>query len=588
MKNKGFTLIELIAVVVIMGMILLIVFPATTRLIKSNDAKKYDTYYDAVQKQIELYARTRRDELGGINGSGCVEDKRLSDLLTYDYISEYTEDKDITCLSPSDFSTNKLVILNIDPSKDYIDVRIDNNQGKISVQYSMICVKNFDEDAEMTLKYKKLIEKSSSCDSYVPAVTNSLINEIKGKYTVSTESSTATSFINGNPDNNYVLYSGKLWRIISYNENDRTIKLVSNDVVSLVTYDNKEFETYERSNISLWLNKYFLPTLRNTYKYLVDERWYYGVYDANPSSQITTGDSYSSKVGLLNNYEYNKAKNQIPTDEPFWLVSRASGSNKAWYVDSSGNVTSENMGTFLGVRPTIVLKPNITFVNGTNGTLNNPYKLTGDLTGNIGTNLNSRYAGEYVSYKGNLYRISLTDAKYTKLISINTIPIESSKVTGIEHITESNYNISDGTIGFHFFDETYSENTFIASYLKKWAEGFDENLAVGDFCTAPITTSTSQTEECPQERIVNTKYGIPQVGDLYATKISGKDYWTTNNSTESTINIITKNGSVEAKTAVSETTPQSYLYSIRPVLTIENTVTITGGNGTLNIPYTIE
>ena len=85
MNKKGFTLIELIAVIVLLGMILLIVFPATSRLIRSNENKKYDTYYDSVQEQIELYARTRRDELGGIKGTGCVDDKKLSELKSYDY-----------------------------------------------------------------------------------------------------------------------------------------------------------------------------------------------------------------------------------------------------------------------------------------------------------------------------------------------------------------------------------------------------------------------------------------------------------------------------------------------------------------------
>ena len=608
MNKKGFTLIELIAVVVIMGMILLIVFPATTRLIRSNEDKKYDTYYDAVQQELELYARTRRDELGGINGNGCAEDKRLSELLDYDYISEYKEDKGVTCLSPGDYSTNKLVILNIDPSKDYIDVRIDNKKGKISVQYSMICVKNFDDPAGMSLLYKKLIEKSSTCESYVPETTNSLINEIKGKYTVEVEPGTATSFVKGTPNNNYVLYSGKLWRIISYNENDRTIKLVSDDIVSLASYDNKTFETYERSNIALWLDKYFLPTLRNPYKFLIDERWYYSQIDSNPSAQITSGDSYSSKVGLLNNYEYIKGKTFLTkSDEPFWLVSRVSGNaNNAWYVNGTGDITSGSMSTFAGVRPAIVLKPNITFVNGTNGTLSNPYKLTGDLTGNIGANLNSRYAGEYVTYNYNLYRISKSDAKYTKLISVNTIPVLKSgvitmntspsvqsdpiDVSTIEHITPSNYNESNGTIGFHFFDESYSDNSFIGSYLKMWAEAvhMGDELVEGDFCTRSIANTTSQTEECPQNKIINTKYGIPELGDLYATKIADKSYWTANNSTDSTINIINSNGTVSAQPAVPETNPQNYLYSIRPVIVVANTVTITGGNGTSTSPYTIE
>ena len=50
MKKKGFTLIELIAVIVIMGLLLLIVLPATTRLMKENENKKYDEYYNLIEK----------------------------------------------------------------------------------------------------------------------------------------------------------------------------------------------------------------------------------------------------------------------------------------------------------------------------------------------------------------------------------------------------------------------------------------------------------------------------------------------------------------------------------------------------------
>ena len=40
MKNKGFTLVELIAVLVLMGMLVLVVFPATSRLLRGNEEKK--------------------------------------------------------------------------------------------------------------------------------------------------------------------------------------------------------------------------------------------------------------------------------------------------------------------------------------------------------------------------------------------------------------------------------------------------------------------------------------------------------------------------------------------------------------------
>ena len=58
MNKKGFTLIELIAVIVIMGMLLMIVLPATGRIMASNDKREYDEYYRLVkhlsQKKINI------------------------------------------------------------------------------------------------------------------------------------------------------------------------------------------------------------------------------------------------------------------------------------------------------------------------------------------------------------------------------------------------------------------------------------------------------------------------------------------------------------------------------------------------------
>ena len=61
-KNKGFTLIELIAVVVIMGLILLIVFPATSRLMRDNEEQEYqggrhhsEVFFSEGDHKLECY-----------------------------------------------------------------------------------------------------------------------------------------------------------------------------------------------------------------------------------------------------------------------------------------------------------------------------------------------------------------------------------------------------------------------------------------------------------------------------------------------------------------------------------------------------
>lgn len=592
MKNKGFTLIELIAVVVIMGMLLLIIFPATSRLIKSNESKKYDTYYDAVKEQLGVYARTRRDELGGIKGSGCAEDKTLSELLNYEYIKAYEEDKNVSCLSPSDFSRDQLIVLGIDLSRQYVDVRIDNNEGRVSVTYSMICVKNYDDPTTMSLLYKKLVEKSSTCDSYVPEIANSLINEITGKYTV--EPKGTTNYLTGAQTNNYVWYSGKMWRITNYDTATKTIKLVSDEVVSIVNYDNNTFDDFANSNVGKWLEEYFVPTLRNSSKYVLTSKWFYGEVGANVTEPIETGVSYESKVGMLNNYEYSKASgflNVSDQEKNYWLLSKSSGNN-AWYVNNSGVITSAAMSSYYGFRPSIVLNPNVTFVNGTEGTKTKPYKLTGDIVANVGTNLNARYPGEYVTYKNTLFRITATDARYTKLIAENTIPINASDVSQIPHIVAADYNVGQGTIGFHYFDQEYSDDTFIGSYLKRWSSNVlgenNEDLIEGDFCNMIVDSTSSQIALCPQVNVVNTKVAIPKVGDLYSTRI-GTEYWTLSNATETTLNVVSSDGANELIQKgiehVSGVRPQA---SIRPVIVLKNTITITGGNGTKDVPYTIQ
>lgn len=582
MKNKGFTLIELIAVVVIMGLIMLIVFPATSRLIRSNENKKFDNYYEAVQEELELYARTRRDELGGIKGTGCVDDKKLSELKSYDYIKGYTEDTTITCASPGDFSPDMLGALGIDMSKQYIGIRIDNNKGNIKVQYSMICIKNADDPNTMSLKYKKLIEKTQNCENYVPVVTNSLLNAIKS---LPANNVGNISYVKDNPSNNYVWYSGKMWRIISYDTTERTIKLVSDDIVSIANYNNNKdggghfTNEYSSSNIFTWLKNVFLPTLRNPEKYLLDIEWNYSAVAANVSSPIVGGKTVISKVGLLNNFDYNKGSSFLGNGKNYWLLS-TNGTDSAWYVNTSGTVTSSNVSEYYGVRPVIMLKPNVTYINGGNGTYNNPYRLTGDIGANIGTNLNTRFAGEYVSFNGTTFRISSVDARYTKLVALQTLNLDASKVNLIEHIKPEEYSIGDSSIILHFFDKKYSDNTYIGEYLKMWTSAVTDKLVEGDFCRRKMDKTIAQTAECPPDDILNSKVAIPKVGDMFALD-ANKTYWTLNNSTDDKL-ITVNNGIVVSDRAITEKA------SILPIVVINNTITIAGGNGTPNSPYILQ
>lgn len=54
-KNKGFTLVEVIGVVLILSLVLIISVPSLTRTLKKNEQKKYNAYLDNIVLASENY-----------------------------------------------------------------------------------------------------------------------------------------------------------------------------------------------------------------------------------------------------------------------------------------------------------------------------------------------------------------------------------------------------------------------------------------------------------------------------------------------------------------------------------------------------
>ena len=558
-KNKGFTLIELIAVVVMMGLILLIVFPATSRLMRDNEEKEYETYYDLVEKSIELYSRSRRDDVGGVGASGCVDDTTIGELIEQNYIKEFENDNDVVCKSPGDFSEAELAQIDVDPS-EYVNVRIENKNGVVSTKFSMICKKQDSKKVYFT----KLIKKEGTCDKYVAEVSNSLIKAISDPSSATKLNAQVLSgndyIVNGSVTNNYVWYSGKMWRIVEYNTNDRTVKLVTDDIQSLVTYDTSSTD-YRSSNISVWLNNHFLKTLNNPNRYILDSEWNYTALSNGNTAPART-NLMTAKVGMLNLYEYTKIKGFLDKGNNYWLLSKKDNNN-VWYVGQDATTKSGVVNEFYGVRPSIVLRPSVSIVSGGQGTISNPYKLLGDTAGNIGAGLNTRYPGEYVTINNTKFRIISKTSKYTRLVAVDAL------------------NIAD--LQFHYFNKVYSDDTYIGDYLNNtWAVPIQDKLVSADFCRDLMDKTKPQTTACQTTDIHSMKIAIPRIGEMY-TIPANKEYWTLNNYDETTLNVITPTGTTYIATKGIED------YSgVRPVINLSSTVTISGGNGTIDHPYTVQ
>lgn len=55
MNKKGFTLMELLATIVIMALLMMIVFPSLSKLMNNNDQKKYQAYEDMMVEYARVY-----------------------------------------------------------------------------------------------------------------------------------------------------------------------------------------------------------------------------------------------------------------------------------------------------------------------------------------------------------------------------------------------------------------------------------------------------------------------------------------------------------------------------------------------------
>ena len=417
------------------------------------------------------------------------------------------------------------------------------------------------------------------------------------------------TFITGEDPNNYVWYSGKLWRAVSVNNEEKTTKLITQWNISATIYNPENQTAFENSYMEDWLNDTtvdgFLGNLRDVDKFLVtDAKWDATENTAElgnitrPNGETTVTDA----VGLLNIYEYQESfrgtthsAGYLNNGLTWWTLTPYSVSQLR-NIDSYGySYYTNTLGAF-GVRPSINLKSNVKIVDG-DGTIDNPYRLNGDNDTNLsGTYLKDRFSGEYIKFgndENNLYRIVSHETEgLTKITSAK--PLKNSN-TFITSAFGSNTTFSStNTIGTflngeyltNYIDSNYREMIEDSStwYLGTVADGVSYKLA------KYIDTNMSSTTEAT----TNTKVGLLRLGELmsgqferYAVKMGTTNtglttiYWTLTPTSLSNVRNVYSQGSAGSNTP-------SNTGGIKPSLNLKSNVIITGGDGTKNNPFTID
>lgn len=214
-----------------------------------------------------------------------------------------------------------------------------------------------------------------------------LTDAITSKLTLTTADSDGVQFVTGDTTiNNYVTYSGMLWRIVAVN---------SDGSVKIVTTDNKTSmngaSNYADSALRTYLNDTFLSELTNTNNFLVTSKWDYTADTTADTTKPATSSYVEDKVGLLTLYEYmmtGGADSFLSSSgsEAWWTMTLnyyiTPGPGWFGWIVSDGTSTAPVGSVSEGIRPSVVLAPNLIIddVDGNgvlgDGSADNPYEIS--------------------------------------------------------------------------------------------------------------------------------------------------------------------------------------------------------------------
>ena len=420
------------------------------------------------------------------------------------------------------------------------------------------------------------------------------------------------TFITREDPNNYIWYSGKLWRAVSVNNEAKTTKLVTQWNISTISYNPSNQPNFAGSYMEEWLNDTsvddFLGNLRDYENFIVTDAKWNATLDATNLGSVTRpsddGTVVTDAVGLLNMYEYQSSYTGTTDSNGYlnnglnWWTLTPYSTDGILAVSNNGKWGVNYPTNAYGVRPSINLKSSIKIVDG-DGTIDNPYRLNGDNDTNLlGTLLSSRYSGEYIRFgnnENNLYRIvSHENGTGTKIVSAEPLKNSNAFITSA---FESNWKVnysSSNTIGTflngeyltNYVDSSYSEMIEDNTTWYLGTVGVGTSYKLAKYTDTNMSSTTSTTTEA--------KVGLLRLGELMAGQferdaVNGGStstglttpYWILTPKSVYNVRYVNNNGNVGYN-------GQSSAYGVRPSMNLKSNVVITGGNGTKNSPFTLD
>ena len=396
-NNKGFTLIELMAVVIIIGLIAILTIPNIVNQIKKGKEAINNNINDIVISAAKKYVNdNKNDYIKDSENTYCI---LISSLVSNDYIKE-------------DIVNNKQN--NIIEKKVKITY---NEQFEYNIVNENDCT---ERDIYKISAVERLLLKSN--DTQINDYSSGNVHEMYGfnhDETYQTPALTDYRYI-GNKPYNYVKFNDELWRIIGVFEIDdgsgnreKRIKIMRDQKLADDYYwDSTNLNRWELSSLKTYLNTDYYDSLSSQAKSMIDPAVFYiGGINAYPDGEMFYGyergnEVYNNSyllnwlgiVGLINPsdfiftyalgvneeiYNYPKVHSDgtgswmYGENHYTWVINPRSVTSRGAFFYSAAGIELQVANINYSVVPTVYLKSDIRFKSGI-GSINKPYKLSMD------------------------------------------------------------------------------------------------------------------------------------------------------------------------------------------------------------------
>ena len=350
-------------------------------------------------------------------------------------------------------------------------------------------------------------------------------------------------YFKGSNVNNYVYYSGRMFRIISIEED---IKMIEDDNATNLIYSIDE--KYDKSIIYKWLQKY-LNTYKDRDMYLVQNKWCNNAVDIN---NYKCNENLNDYIGLLSTNEYLNAGGNnsfLNNNSYFWTINY--DDNSFYFVNNNGSINnyikdkSNNYFSY-GIKPVITISGNVMYIKG-NGTKNSPYIFTEDEP----SLLKNTSVGHYISYNDRLFRVIDIDENGVSMIMDDSLELEKKYDEVIKYL--NNDFIKE------FNKDELVKHSMITN-LYNYDNGYDFN------------------EKIKEDEVY---ISIPKISDLYISNDS--DCWlnTVSDKKVNTYYVTDDNNIFYGDLKNS-------LHKIKPIIKLNSDIIIKSGNGMKDNPFVVE